>query len=96
MMDTDFFRLLYTHLEEREFHNVCQNLKQDEEYLEASREEAELCSRFESLDLPKEQRKTIMQWTEAIHAQNAAYTSVVFRMTMQCCFSLLMQLADLR
>ena len=84
MMDTDFFSLLYTHLEEREFHNVCQNLKQDEEYLEASREEAELCSRFESLDLPKEQRKTIMQWTEAIYAQNAAYTMVVFRMAMQC------------
>ena len=46
MMDTDFFRLLYTHLEEREFHNVCQNLKQNEEYLEASREGAELYSRF--------------------------------------------------
>ena len=96
MMDTDFFKLLYTHLEEREFHNVCQNLKQDEEYLEASREEAELCSRFESLDLPKEQKETIRQWTEAIHAQNAAYTMVVFRMAMQCCFSLLVQLANLK
>lgn len=32
---------------------------------------------------------------EAIHAQNAAYTMVVFRMKMQYCFSLLMQLADL-
>jgi len=61
MMDTDFFKLLYTHLEEREFHNVCQNLKQDEEYLEASREEAEFCSRFESLDLPKEPKETIRQ-----------------------------------
>lgn len=89
MMDTDFFSLLYTHLEEREFHNICQNLKQDKEYLEASREEAKICSRFESLDLPKEQKETIMQWTEAIHSQNAAYTSVVFRMAMQRCFSLL-------
>lgn len=42
MMDTDFFKLLYTHLEEREFHNVCQNLKQDAEHLEASREEAKI------------------------------------------------------
>ncbi len=64
--------------------------------LESSREEAELCSRFESLNLPKEQKQTIMQWTEAIHVQNAAYTMVVFRMAMQCCFSLLVQLADLK
>ena len=96
MMDTDFFKLLYTHLEEREFHNVCLNLKQDEDYLKASREEAELCSMFERLALPKEQKETIMQWTEAIHAQNAAYTMVVFLMAMLCCFSLLMQLADLK
>ncbi len=89
MMDTDFFKLLYTHLEEREFHNVCQNLKQDDDYLEASREEAELCRVFESLDLQKEQKETVRQWTEAIHAQNAAYTMVVFRMAMQCCFSCL-------
>lgn len=80
MMDTDFFKLLYTHLEEREFHNVCQNLKQDEVYLEASREEAELGSKFESLTLPEEQTETIRQWTEAIHAQNTACTMVVFRM----------------
>ena len=85
-MDTDFFMLLYTHLEEREFHNVCQNLKQDEEYLEASREEAIIYSRFEKLDLPKEQKKTIMQWTEAIHAQSATYTSVVFRMASSAVF----------
>ena len=96
MMDTNFFRLLYTHLEEREFHNVCQNLKQNEEYLEASKTEAELCRAFENLSLPKEQQETIKQWTEAIHAQNAAYTMVVFRMAMQFCFSLLVQLADLR
>jgi len=96
MMDTDFFSLLYTHLEEREFHNICQNLKRDEEYLEASREEAELCSRFASFDLPREQKETIRQWTEAIHAQNAAYTMEVFRMAIQCCFSLLVQLAALK
>ena len=32
----------------------------------------------------------------AIHAPNATYTIVVFRMAMQCCFSLLMQLTDLK
>ncbi len=96
MMDTDFFKLFYIHLEEREFHNVCQNLKQDEEYLEASMQETELCRAFENLALPKEQKETIRQWIETIHAQNAAYTMVVFLMAMQCCFSLLVQLADLR
>ena len=29
------------------------------------------------------------------YTQEAAYTAVAFRMGMQCCFSLLMQLADL-
>lgn len=96
MMDTDFFKLLYTHLEEQECNNVYQNLKQDEDYLEASKEVDRLCSRFESLTLPQEQKETIKQWIEAIHAQNASYTMVVFRMAMQCCFSLLVQLADLR
>ena len=78
------------------FDNVCHNLKWDGEYLEASKAEAELCRAFENLALPKEQKETIRQWTEAIHAQNTAYTMVVFRMTMQFCFSLLVQLADLR
>lgn len=51
---TDFFNLLYTHLEERECNNVCQNLKQDEEYPEAPQEEIRLCSRFESHALTEE------------------------------------------
>lgn len=50
---------------------------------------------FESLNLPKEQKEPIRQWIEAIRAQNATYTMVVFLMAMQCCFSLLVQLADL-
>ena len=81
--------LFYTHLEEQEFHNVCQNLKQDEEYLETSKKEDKLCSRFESLALTEEQNETIRQWTESIHSLNAAYTMMMFRMAMQCCFSLL-------
>lgn len=51
---TDFFKLLYTHLEEWECNNVCQNLKQDEEYPEAPQEEIRLCSRFESHALTEE------------------------------------------
>ena len=56
----------------------------------------ELCKAFESLDLQKEQKETIRQWMEAIHVQNAAYTMVVFPMAIQCCFSLLVHLADLK
>ena len=33
-----------------------------------------------------------MQWTDAIQAQKSAYTAGVFRMGVQLCFSLLMQL----
>lgn len=75
---------------------IHQNVKQDADYLEASEAETEFCNRFENLALPKERKETIRQWIEAIHAQNAAYTMAVFRMAMQCCFSLLIQLTDLR
>ena len=41
---------------------------------------------YEKLDLSDEQQNVIMQWIDAIHAQEAAYTVVVFRTGMQCCF----------
>lgn len=61
----------------------------------ATTQENELNEKYEKLNLSDEQRNVIMQWIDAIHAQEAAYTVVAFRMGMQCCFSLLMQLADL-
>lgn len=67
--------------------NIFPTDKQNEYYLKSSRKEAELCNRFERLDLSKEQKDTMRQWTEAIHAQNAAYIMVMFRMAMQYCFS---------
>ena len=90
MMNMDFFQLLYNHLEERN-----QNVKQDANYLKATIQENELNQQYEQLNLSDEQRNVIMQWIDAIHAQETAYSTVVFRMGMQCCFSLLMQLADL-
>ena len=57
--------------------------------------ENELNDQYEKLDLSDEQKNIIMQWIDVIHAQEAAYTVVAFRMGMQCCFSLMMQLADL-
>ena len=96
MMNTDFFQLLYTHLEERSFNNVYEQLKQDDEYQEALRAENILFEQYEDLELSEEQCKVIEQWTDASHAKNAAYSMVIFRMGMQCCFSLLMELTGLK
>lgn len=96
MMDMDIFQLLYNHLEERHYNNICQNAKQDANYLKATVLENELNAEYEKLNLSDEQQNVIMQWIDAIHAQEAAYTIVAFRMGMQCCFSLLMQLANLQ
>ena len=91
MIDMDIFQLLYNHLEERHYNNICQNAN----YLKATMQENELNAEYEKLNLSDEQKNVIMQWIDAIHAQEAAYTVVAFRMGMQCCFSLLMQLSDL-
>ena len=46
-----------------------------------------LDDQYDTLDLSDDQRKVIRSWIDAIHAQEAAYTAVVFRMGMQCCFA---------
>jgi len=58
-------------------------------------QENELNEQYKKLDLSEEHRKIIALWINALQAQNSAYTAVVFRMGMQFCFSLLMQLANL-
>ncbi len=95
MMNMDIFQLFFNYLEERPYNNIYQNVKQDADYLKAMMKENELDAQCKRLSLSDEQRKVIMQWTDAIQAQNSAYTAIVFRMGMQLCFSLLMQLADL-
>lgn len=94
-MNMDIFQLFFNYLEERPYNNIHQNVKQDADYLETAIKENELNEQYKKLHLSDEQRKVIMQWTDAIQAQESAYTAVVFRMGMQFCFSLLMQLADL-
>lgn len=94
MVNMDIFQLFFNYLEERTYNNIYQNVKQDEDYLEASILENELNRQYKSLDLSEEQRLIITRWIEAIQAQESAYTAVVFRMGMQFCFSLLMQLSD--
>ena len=94
-MNMDIFQLFFNYLEERPYNNVCQNVNQDADYLEATMQKTKLNDQYKKLDLSDEQRTIIMQWIDTIQAQESAYTAVVFRMGRQCCFSLLMQLADI-
>ena len=95
IMNIDIFQLFLNHLAERHHNNIYQNIQQDADYLEATMKETELSEQYKKLNLSDEQRKIITQWLDAIQAQESAYTAVVFRMGMQFCFSLLMQLDDL-
>ena len=96
MRDLNLFQLLYSYLEERRVNGICENLKKDTEYLKSKQVEAECCKQYDSLDLTEEQRIIIGKWIDSINALNCAYTEVVFRMAMQCCFSLILELADLK
>ncbi len=95
MMNIDIFQLFLNYLTERHHNNIYHNIQQDTDYLEASMKGNALSEQYKKLDLSDEQRKIITQWIDAIQAQESAYTAVVFRMGMQFCFSLLIQLADL-
>lgn len=64
------------------FQQAYEQLKQDDEYQETLRAENILFEQCEGLELLEEQRKVIEQWTDAIHAKNAAYSMVIFRMGM--------------
>ena len=96
MRDLNLFQLLYSYLEERRVNGISENLKNDTEYLKTKQIEAECCRRYDNLDLTEEQRIVIGQWIDSINALNGAYTEIVFRMAMQCCFALLLELADLK
>lgn len=96
MIDTNIFDMLYSYLEERSDNNVHTQLNADPEYQKALAKECELYQQYENLNLSKEQCKIIESFTDAITARNAIHSAVLFRMGMQCCFSLLMQLADLK
>ena len=81
MMNMDVFQLFYNYLGERPCNNVYQDMKQDADYLEATTKETKLSQQFKELDLSDEQRKIIMQWTDAIQAQESTYTANVTYLT---------------
>ena len=55
MTNTNFFKLVQYHLEEREYNNVYDNLMKDNSYLKAYQHHKELFDKYENLDLPLEQ-----------------------------------------
>ncbi|MBQ3546355.1 MAG: hypothetical protein IJA34_15430 [Lachnospiraceae bacterium] len=96
MNNTNFFKLVQCHLEEREHNNVYDNLMKDENYLKAYHHHKEMMDKYETLDLPLEQRKFFNELIDAIHSQECAYTAVLFRMAVQYGFSIILELADLK
>ena len=86
MMNTDIFQLFLNHLTERPYNNIYQNVKQDTDYLEATIQENKLNEQCKKLDLSDEQRNVIDRWIDAIQTQEATYSVIVFRMSIQCCF----------
>ena len=95
-MTHDFFNLFYNYLEERQHDNISQNVRKNADYLKATHEEQKLRSQYENLNLSDDQRTVILDWIDAITDQNEVYTAVVFRMAMQYCFALILELADLK
>lgn len=49
-----------------------------------------------NLNLQNEQSQIIEQWTDSITDRNVNYSAIVFRMEVQCCFSMLIKLAELK
>ena len=52
--------------------------------------------KYETLDLPQEQRRFFNELIDAIHSQECAYTAVLFRMAMQYGFSIVLELMDMK
>jgi len=82
----NIFQLFFNHLEERPYNNIYQNVKQDADYLEATIQENEPSKQYKKLDFSEKQQKIVMQWIEAIQAQESAYTAVIFRMGINSVF----------
>lgn len=94
MINADIFESIYNYLEELPEGNIASQLDGDSRYQNALSAERVLAEQYKSLDLTEEQRSVIDKWVDSMQATSAAYSTVLFRLGMQSCFSLLMQLAD--
>lgn len=96
MTNTNFFKLVQCHLEERDYNNVYENFMKDKNYVKDYPHHKKMMDKYENLDLLLEQRKFFNELIDAIHSQECAYTAVLFRMGMQYGFSIVMELLDIK
>lgn len=94
MMPHDFFELLYSYMNKRSSDNIQAQLKKDSTYQYAIEKETESYPKYENLNLPEEQNKMIKEYIDSIYNTNSAYSQVLFCIRVQCCFSLLSELAN--
>ena len=60
MTNTNFFKLVQCHLEEREYNTVYENLMKDKNYLKAYLHHKEMMDKYKNLNLSFEQRSFII------------------------------------
>lgn len=94
MINADIFDYIYNYLDDCPQDNLNDHLDSDSRYQNALSAERVFAEQYNLLDLTEEQRSVIDKWVDSIQATNAAYSMAMFRLGMQSCFSLLMQLAD--
>ena len=93
MINADIFDYIYNYLDDCPEGNITDHLDSDSRYQNALSAERAFAEQYNLLDLTEEQRSVINKWVDSMQATNAAYSTAMFRLGMQSCFSLLMQLA---
>ena len=93
MINADIFDSIYNYLEDCPEDNLSCHLADNRRYQNALSAERTLAEQYQSLVLTEEQRSVIDKWVDSMQATNAAHSMVLFRLGMQSCFSLLMQLS---
>ena len=93
MINADIFDSIYNYLEDRPENNLSDYLSRDKRYQNALSKGRSFAEQYQTLDLTEEQRSVIDKWVDSIQATNAAYSTALFRLGMQSCFSLLAQLS---
>ncbi len=92
MTDIDSIQLIHDYFELYATPNVHETLSKNKDYLEALNTEKKLYEQFQDSYLTEEQRDIVEQLIEAICSKNSIYSSTIFRLGMQSCFSLFRQL----
>ncbi len=92
MTDLDYIQLIHDYFELYATPNVHEILIADKDYLEVLNTEKKLYEQFQNSYLTPEQRDIVEQLIESICNKNSIYSTTIFRLGMQSCFSLIRQL----